>query len=78
VPASPAQERTFDPEKPTITSGSGWHTAVTTCGRPAECRQLGQMIVRVLDGLAANDNGAVSRPAQGRGSCAGGSRSIKA
>ncbi|MGH6960032.1 MAG: serine hydroxymethyltransferase, partial [Dongiaceae bacterium] len=51
----------FDPEKPTITSGIRLGTpAITTRGfGPAECRQLGQMIVRVLDGLAANDNGAV-------------------
>jgi glycine hydroxymethyltransferase len=53
----------FDPEKPTITSGIRLGTpAVTTRGfGPAECRQIGQMIVRVLDGLAANDNGAVEQ-----------------
>jgi glycine hydroxymethyltransferase len=53
----------FDPEKPTITSGIRLGTpAVTTRGfGPAECRQVGQMIVRVLDGLAANDNGAVEQ-----------------
>jgi glycine hydroxymethyltransferase len=53
----------FDPEKPTITSGIRLGTpAITTRGfGPGECRQLGQMIVRVLDGLAANDNGAVEQ-----------------
>ena len=53
----------FDPEKPTITSGIRLGTpAVTTRGfGPAEFRQVGQMIVRVLDGLAANDNGAVEQ-----------------
>ncbi len=46
----------FDPEKPTITSGVRLGTpAITTRGLgPAECRHLGQLIVRVLDGLAAN------------------------
>jgi glycine hydroxymethyltransferase len=46
----------FDPEKPMITSGLRLGTpAVTTRGfGPAECRNLGQMIIRVLDGLAAN------------------------
>jgi glycine hydroxymethyltransferase len=51
----------FDPEKPMVTSGLRLGTpAVTTRGfGPAECRNLGQMIIRVLDGLAANpaDNG---------------------
>jgi glycine hydroxymethyltransferase len=53
----------FDPEKPTVTSGIRLGTpAITTRGfGPAECRQLGQMIVRVLDALAANDNGAVEQ-----------------
>jgi glycine hydroxymethyltransferase len=55
----------FDPEKPTITSGIRLGTpAITTRGFGlAECRQLGQMIVRVLDGLAAhpNDNGAAEQ-----------------
>ena len=46
----------FDPEKPMVTSGLRLGTpAVTTRGfGPAECRNLGQMIIRVLDGLAAN------------------------
>jgi glycine hydroxymethyltransferase len=55
----------FDPEKPTITSGIRLGTpAITTRGFGlGECRQLGQMIVRVLDGLAANpnDNGAAEQ-----------------
>jgi glycine hydroxymethyltransferase len=55
----------FDPEKPTITSGIRLGTpAVTTRGfGVAECRQLGRLIVRVLDGLAASpdDNGATER-----------------
>jgi glycine hydroxymethyltransferase len=46
----------FDPEKPTVTSGVRLGTpAITTRGLgPAECRHLGQLIVRVLDGLSAN------------------------
>ena len=46
----------FDPEKPTITSGVRLGTpAITTRGLgPDECRHLGQLIVRVLDGLAAD------------------------
>jgi len=46
----------FDPEKPMVTSGIRLGTpAVTTRGfGPAECRHLGQLIIRVLDGLAAN------------------------
>jgi len=55
----------FDPEKPTITSGIRLGTpAVTTRGFGlTECRHLGQLIVRVLDGLAANpnDNGAAEQ-----------------
>jgi glycine hydroxymethyltransferase len=51
----------FDPEKPTVTSGVRLGTpAITTRGfGPAECRHLGELIVRVLDGLAAHpeDNG---------------------
>jgi glycine hydroxymethyltransferase len=51
----------FDPEKPTVTSGVRLGTpAITTRGfGPAECRHLGGLIVRVLDGLAAHpeDNG---------------------
>ena len=53
----------FDPENPTITSGIRLGTpAATTRGfGPVEIRQVGAMITRVLDGLAANpdDNGAV-------------------
>ncbi len=53
----------FDPEKPTVTSGIRLGTpAATTRGfGPAEFRQVGQLIGRVLDGLAANreDNRAV-------------------
>ena len=53
----------FDPEKPTITSGIRLGTpAATTRGfGPAEFRQVGEMITRVLDGLVANldDNAAV-------------------
>jgi glycine hydroxymethyltransferase len=52
----------FDPEKPTITSGIRLGTpAATTRGfGPAEFRQVGEMITRVLDGLVANpdDNSA--------------------
>ena len=46
----------FDPEKPMVTSGIRLGTpAVTTRGfGPAECRHLGQLIIRVLDGLAAH------------------------
>jgi len=46
----------FDPEKPTVTSGVRLGTpAGTTRGfGQAEFRQVGQMIVEVLDGLAAN------------------------
>jgi glycine hydroxymethyltransferase len=46
----------FDPEKPIVTSGIRLGTpAVTTRGfGPAECRHLGQLIIRVLDGLAAS------------------------
>jgi glycine hydroxymethyltransferase len=55
----------FDPEKPAITSGIRLGTpAATSRGfGPAEFRQVGQMIVRVLDGLAANrsDNSRIER-----------------
>jgi glycine hydroxymethyltransferase len=46
----------FDPEKPMVTSGLRLGTpAVTTRGfGPAECRHLGQLIIRVLDGLSAH------------------------
>ncbi|MDH3595831.1 MAG: serine hydroxymethyltransferase [Rhodospirillales bacterium] len=53
----------FDPEKPTVTSGIRLGTpAPTTRGfGPAEFRQVGTLISRVLDGLAAGrgDNAAV-------------------
>ena len=53
----------FDPEKPTVTSGVRLGTpAATTRGfGPAEFRQVGLWITRVLDGLAENreDNTAV-------------------
>ena len=53
----------FDPEKPTITSGVrlGSPAATTRGFGVAEFRQVGQMIVEVLDGLASgsNDNSAV-------------------
>jgi glycine hydroxymethyltransferase len=56
----------FDPEMPAITSGVRLGTpAGTTRGfGPAEFRQIGQLIVRVLDGLAksnSQDNAAVER-----------------
>ncbi|AOZ68524.1 serine hydroxymethyltransferase [Rhodobacter xanthinilyticus] len=54
----------FDPEKPTVTSGVRLGTpAGTTRGfGEAEFREIGRLIVEVVDGLAANgedDNGAV-------------------
>ncbi len=53
----------FDPEKPTVTSGIRLGTpAATTRGfGPVEFRQVGALISRVLDGLAADhdDNAAV-------------------
>ena len=55
----------FDPEKPMITSGSrlGSPAATTRGFGKAEFRQIGEMIVRVLDGLAAEgaDNSAIER-----------------
>ena len=55
----------FDPEKPTVTSGIRLGTpAATTRGFDLEeFRQVGELIARVLDGLAANgeDNGAVEQ-----------------
>jgi glycine hydroxymethyltransferase len=49
----------FDPEKPMVTSGVRLGTpAGTTRGfGPAEFREVGNMIVEVLDGLAANPDG---------------------
>jgi glycine hydroxymethyltransferase len=53
----------FDPEKPMVTSGVRLGTpAATTRGfGEAEFRRVGELIARVVDGLAANpeDNGAV-------------------
>jgi glycine hydroxymethyltransferase len=55
----------FDTEKPTITSGVRLGTpAATTRGfGTAEFRQVGEMIIKVLDALAANpqNNGAVEQ-----------------
>ena len=55
----------FDTEKPTITSGVRLGTpAITTRGfQPDDCRHLGRLIVRVLDGLVANpsDNSAAEQ-----------------
>ncbi|MDX1576474.1 MAG: serine hydroxymethyltransferase, partial [Kiloniellales bacterium] len=55
----------FDPEKPTVTSGIRLGTpAATTRGfGTEEFRQVGALITRVLDGLAANpeDNGATEQ-----------------
>jgi len=60
----------FDPEKPTITSGIRLGTpAATTRGfGQAEFRQVGQMILEVLDGLARNpgDNSAIEQRVRGR------------
>jgi glycine hydroxymethyltransferase len=55
----------FDPEKPTVTSGIRLGTpAATTRGfGPAEFRKVGELIVEVLDGLAAGpgDNSKAER-----------------
>ncbi len=55
----------FDPEKPTITSGIrlGSPAATTRGFGQAEFRQIGEMILEVLDGLAKNaeDNGATEQ-----------------
>jgi glycine hydroxymethyltransferase len=60
----------FDPEKPTVTSGVRLGTpAATTRGfGAAEFRQVGEMIVDVLDGLAANrdDNSTVEQAVRAR------------
>ncbi len=49
----------FDPEKPTVTSGVrlGSPAATTRGFGTAEFREVGAMIVEVLDGLAANPDG---------------------
>ena len=53
----------FDPEKPTITSGIrlGSPAATTRGFGEAEFKQIGEMIVQVLDGLASDgkDNSSV-------------------
>ena len=53
----------FEPEKPTITSGIrlGSPAATTRGFGEAEFKQIGEMIVQVLDGLASdgNDNSSV-------------------
>ena len=55
----------FDPEKPAITSGIRLGTPAGTSRGfgPAEFKQIGQLIVRVLDGLVANpeNNSAVEK-----------------
>jgi glycine hydroxymethyltransferase len=60
----------FDPEKPAVTSGVRLGTpAGTTRGfGPAEFREVGALIVEVLDGLAANpdDNGACEASVRAR------------
>jgi len=60
----------FDPEKPTVTSGVRLGTpAATTRGfGEAEFRLVGEMIVEVLDALAANgdDNSAVEQAVRAR------------
>jgi glycine hydroxymethyltransferase len=60
----------FDPEKPTITSGIRLGTpAATTRGfGQSEFRQVAEMILEVLAGLATNqeDNGAVEQRVRGR------------
>ncbi|MDB5394521.1 MAG: glyA [Rhodospirillales bacterium] len=60
----------FDPEKPTITSGIRLGTpAATTRGfGQAEFRQVGEMVLEVLDGLAKNpdDNSAVEQRVRDR------------
>lgn len=61
----------YDPEKPFVTSGVRLGTpAATSRGfGPTEWAQVGEMIVEVLDGLAANGpdgNGAVENTVRGR------------
>jgi glycine hydroxymethyltransferase len=72
----------FDPEKPTITSGVrlGSPAGTTRGFGEAEFRQIGDWIVEVVDGLAANgeDGNGASRPRSRPKSLssAGNSRSI--
>jgi glycine hydroxymethyltransferase len=60
----------FDPEKPTVTSGVrlGSPAGTTRGFGAAEFREIGGMIVEVLDGLAANgeDNAATERAVRRR------------
>ena len=60
----------FDPEKPTVTSGVrlGSPAATTRGFGAAEFRQVGEMIVEVLDGLASgsNDNSIVEQAVRAR------------
>jgi glycine hydroxymethyltransferase len=60
----------FDPETPVVTSGIRLGTpAATSRGfGPAEFQQVGELIVEVLDGLAANpdDNGPTERVVQAK------------
>ena len=60
----------FDPEKPAITSGIrvGSPAGTTRGFGQAEFRQVGEMMVEVLDALAASpdDNGAVEQAVRGR------------
>jgi glycine hydroxymethyltransferase len=60
----------FDPEKPTITSGIrvGSPAATTRGFGTAEFREIGNMIVEVLDGLAAqpDDNAAIEQAVRKR------------
>ncbi len=60
----------FDPEKPTVTSGIrlGSPAGTTRGFGAAEFREIGRLIVEVLDGLAKNpdDNAAVERSVRAR------------
>ena len=60
----------FDPEKPAVTSGVrlGSPAATTRGFGLAEFRQIGEMIIEVLNGLAASpeDNGAVEQSVRAR------------
>ncbi len=58
----------FDPEKPTVTSGVRLGTpAATTRGfGEAEWKQVGEMIIKVLDGLAKDGEAGKCRVGEGR------------
>ena len=66
----------YDPEKPFVTSGVRLGTpAVTTRGLGAqECTMVGDLIIRVLDGLVANgeDGNAEVEQQVREASCGGG------